>query len=77
MAGGGTDVSFWRGLRWGLLLGVIAALVGRIMSGPENDETWQQAKIAGDIAAAQTEAEQRERFQRTRTGESEDEATSS
>lgn len=61
-------MGFWRGLRWGLFLGVIAALVGRVMSGDDNKENWEQAKVAGDIAAAQTEAEQREKFERTRRG---------
>ena len=61
-------MGFWRGLRWGLFLGVIAALVGRVMSGDDNKENWEQAKVAGDIAAAQAEAEQREKFERTRRG---------
>jgi len=61
-------MGFWRGLRWGLFLGVIAALVGRILSGPDNEANWEQAKIAGDLAAAQTEAEQREKFNRSRSG---------
>ncbi len=61
-------MGFWRGLRWGLFLGVIAALVWRILSGPDNDANWEQAKVAGDIAAAQAEAEQREKFNRSRTG---------
>lgn len=62
-------MSFWRGLRWGLFLGVIATLVGRMMSGDDNKENWEQAKVAGDIAAAQAEAEQREKFERTRRGD--------
>ncbi|MCY3568819.1 MAG: hypothetical protein OXH38_09350 [Chloroflexi bacterium] len=61
-------MGFWRGLRWGLFLGVIAALVGRILSGPDNEANWEQARIAGDLAAAQTEAEQREKFNRSRSG---------
>ncbi|MCY3557576.1 MAG: hypothetical protein OXH13_02870 [Chloroflexi bacterium] len=65
-------MGFWRGLRWGLFLGVVAALVGRILSGPDNEANWEQAKIAGDLAAAQTEAEQREKFNRSRSGESGD-----
>ncbi|MXX32165.1 MAG: hypothetical protein F4066_06250 [Chloroflexi bacterium] len=65
-------MGFWRGLRWGLFLGVVAALVGRILSGPDNEANWDQAKIAGDLAAAQTEAEQREKFNRSRSGESGD-----
>ncbi len=59
-------MGFWRGLRWGLALGVVGALLGRIVSGPENEAQWRQAKIAGNLAAAQTEAEQREKFERTR-----------
>ncbi len=59
-------MGFWRGLRWGLLLGVIGALAGRVVSGDDNRAQWEQAKIAGDIAAAQAEAEQREKFERTR-----------
>jgi len=59
-------MGFWRGLRWGLFLGVIAALVGRVVSGEDNEAQWQQAKIAGNLAAAQAEAEQREKFNRTR-----------
>ncbi|MXV79476.1 MAG: hypothetical protein F4X58_01470 [Chloroflexi bacterium] len=62
-------MGFWRGLRWGLFLGVIAALVGRVLSGEDNKDQWEQAKVAGDIAAAQAEAEQREKFERTRRGE--------
>jgi len=61
-------MGFWRGLRWGLFLGVIAALVGRVVSGEDNEAQWQQAKIAGNLAAAQAEAEQREKFNRTRHG---------
>ena len=48
---------------------MIAALVGRVMSGDDNKENWEQAKVAGDIAAAQAEAEQREKFERTRRGD--------
>lgn len=62
-------MGFWRGLRWGLFLGVIAALVGRIVSAPDNEDNWRQAKIAGDIAAAKAETEQREKFNRSRRGE--------
>lgn len=62
-------MGFWRGFRWGVVLGVIGALVGRVVSGPNNKDQWEQAKIAGDIAAAQTEADQREKFQRIRRGE--------
>ena len=62
-------MGFWRGLRWGVFLGVIAALVGRIMSAEDNAANWKQAQIAGDIAAAKTEAEQRERYERSRAGE--------
>ena len=61
-------MGFWRGLRWGLFLGVIGALVGRVMSGEDNKEQWERAKVAGDVAAAQTEVEQREKFERTRRG---------
>lgn len=62
-------MGFWSGLRWGLFIGVLAALVGRLMSGEDNKDNWEQAKIAGDIAAAQTESVQRAKFQRTRRGE--------
>ena len=62
-------MGFWRGLRWGLFLGVIAALVGRMVSGEDNKDNWEQAKIAGDIAAARVEVEQREKFERTRRGD--------
>ena len=64
-------MGFWRGLRWGLVLGVIGALVGRVVSGPDNRDQWEQAKIAGDVAAARAEAEQREKFERTRRGDEE------
>lgn len=64
-------MGFWRGFRWGVVLGVIAALIGRVVSGPDNEAQWEQAKIAGDLAAAQAEAEQREKFDRTRQGETE------
>ena len=59
-------MGFWRGLRWGVFLGVIAALVGRIISAEDNEANWQQAKIAGDLAAAQSEAEQREKYAQSR-----------
>ena len=62
-------MGFWRGLRWGLFLGVLVALVGRVVSGDDNKDQWEQAKIAGDIAAARSEAEQREKFERTRRGD--------
>ena len=65
-------MGFWRGLRWGFVLGIIAALVGRIVSGPDNEEQWQKAKVAGDIAAAKTESEQREKFNKTRQGTEQD-----
>lgn len=61
-------MGFWRGLRWGLFLGVLGALTGRVVSGEDNDAQWQQAKIAGDLAAAQTESEQRAKFTQTRQG---------
>ena len=61
-------MGFWRGLRWGLFLGVVAALVGRVVSGEDNKDNWEQAKIAGDIAAARVEVEQREKFERSRRG---------
>lgn len=60
-------MTFWRGLWWGLLLGIIGALVGRILSGEGNEAQWEQAKVAGNIAAARTEAEQREKFQNMRS----------
>ena len=59
-------MGFWRGLRWGVFLGVIAALVGRIISAEDNEANWRQAKIAGDLAAAQSEAEQREKYTQSR-----------
>ena len=61
-------MGFWRGLRWGVFLGVLAALVGRIMSAEDNEAKWKQAQIAGDIAAAKTEAEQREKYKQSRRG---------
>ena len=70
-------MGFWRGLRWGVFLGVIAALVGRIMSGEDNEAAWRQAKSAGDIAAAQTESEQRERYQQARAKGGDSEAPAS
>ena len=66
---GTTDMGFWRGLRWGLVLGVIGGIIGRVVSDDKQNPQWQQAKIAGDIAAAKTEAEQREKFERTRRGD--------
>ncbi len=62
-------MGFWRGLRWGVFLGVVGALVGRIMSGENNEAQWQQAKIAGNLAAAQTESDQREKFEQKRRGD--------
>ena len=62
-------MGFWRGLRWGLVLGVIGGIIGRVVSDDKQNPEWQKAKIAGDIAAAKTEAEQREKFERTRPGE--------
>ena len=64
-------MGFWRGLRWGLCLGVIAGLIGRVVSGEDNRDNWEQAKTAGGIAAARAEAEQRDKFERTRRGDSE------
>ena len=61
-------MGFWRGFRWGLMLGVIGALVGRTLSGEDNAAQWQQAKVAGNLAAAQAEVEQRERFEQSRGG---------
>lgn len=61
-------MGFWRGLRWGLILGIIGALVGRSLSGEDNQAQWQQAKVAGNLAAAQAETEQREKFERSRGG---------
>ena len=62
-------MGFWKGLRWGLFLGVVAAWVGRMVSGEDSKDNWEQAKIAGDIAAARVEVEQREKFERTRRGD--------
>ncbi len=61
-------MGFARGFRWGLILGVIGALVGRTLSGEDNADQWQQAQVAGNLAAAQAEAEQRERFNQARSG---------
>ena len=62
-------MGFWRGFRWGVLLGVIGALIGRTLSGEDNQAQWQQAQVAGNLAAAQAEVEQREKFERSRVGD--------
>ena len=63
-------MGFWRGFRWGLFLGIIGALVGRTLSGEDNQAQWQQAQVAGNLAAAQAEVEQREKFEQSRGGDS-------
>lgn len=62
-------MGFWRGFRWGVFLGVIGALIGRTLSGEGNQAQWQQAQVAGNLAAAQAEVEQREKFERSRSGD--------
>ena len=68
-------MTFWRGLRWGFFLGLLGALVGRTLS--ETDEKqWRQAQVAGDLAAAQSESEQRQKLAQSRAaGDEADEGT--
>ena len=55
-------MGFWRGLRWGLFLGVIAALVGRVMSGDDNKENWEQAKVADMRSSSALDVAASDRF---------------
>jgi len=55
-------MSFGRGFKLGLLLGAIGVVGVRQLSDESNQAVWEQAKRAGDLAAAQTESELREKF---------------
>ena len=50
-----------RGLSIGFLLGVLAALIGRLLSGPDNREQWESARIEAEGAAAKRESDLRAR----------------
>ena len=50
-----------RGLSIGFLLGVVAALLGRILTAENNKEQWEQAKADAESAAATREASLRAR----------------
>ena len=50
-----------RGLSIGFLLGVVAALIGRILSAENNKEQWEEAKGEAESAAATREASLRTR----------------
>ena len=50
-----------RGLSIGFLLGVVAALLGRILTAENNKEQWEQAKAEAESAAATREASLRTR----------------
>lgn len=50
-----------RGLKIGFLLGVAAALVGRILSAEDREEQWAAARSEAALAASQREAELRAR----------------
>ena len=50
-----------RGLKIGFLLGVAAALVGRILSAEDRDEQWAAARSEASAEASRREAELRER----------------
>ena len=43
-----------RGLSIGFLLGVVAALLGRILTAENNKEQWEQAKAEAEAEAAAT-----------------------
>ena len=51
----------WRGLKIGFLLGVAAALVGRVLSAEDREEQWRAARSEAEAVAAQREAELRAR----------------
>ena len=50
-----------RGLSIGFLLGVVAALLGRILTAENNKEQWEQATSEAESAAATREASLRTR----------------
>ena len=50
-----------RGLKIGFLLGVAAALIGRILAADDREEQWQAARSEAESVAAQREAELRAR----------------
>ena len=54
-------MSLRRGLSIGFLLGVVAALLGRILTAENNKEQWEQAKAEAESAAATREASLRTR----------------
>ena len=45
-------MSLRRGLSIGFLLGVVAALLGRILTAENNKEQWEQAKATREAEAA-------------------------
>ena len=51
----------WRGFKLGVLLGVLAALVGRILSADDRTEQWQAARSEAEAAAAERESQLRAR----------------
>jgi len=55
-----------RGFKIGFLLGVLAALAGRIMTGEGNAEQWQAARAEAEAAAAEREAALRKRHSSAR-----------
>ena len=50
-----------RGLKIGFLLGVLAALIGRILSADDREDQWQAARSEAETVAAQREADLRAR----------------
>ena len=55
-----------RGLGIGFLLGVLAALVGRIIASDPNGEQWREARDEADSAASGRESELRARHRTAR-----------
>ncbi len=55
-----------RGFGIGFLLGVLAALAGRIMTGEGNAEQWRAAQAEAEAAAAEREAALRARHSAAR-----------
>ena len=50
-----------RGLKIGFLLGVLAALVGRILSAEDRSEQWEEARSEAETAAAERQSQLRSR----------------
>ena len=59
-------MAFRRGFTWGLLLGAAGVVAVRAASDESNRPQWEQAKHAGNLAAALTESKLREKLAEAR-----------